>query len=191
MKEANCENRLVALILKIEYSKKIEKPKSRSLMKKFSMFFLFISFAALAGDKIILNVELSPAGSFQAISENMKGELVKKEGVLLSEKISIEIESLKTGIDLRDEHLWKHMNSKKYQKAILTNLKGRDGVAQAHLEVAGKKRPVQIQYHEEGSSIIGKFKVLAHDFNLPEAEYLGIGVSDEVIGEVKMAYKKL
>lgn len=160
-------------------------------MKKLSVMFLFASLSAVAGDKITLNVELSPAGSFQATSETMKGELVKKNGVLLSDKISIDVESLKTGIDLRDEHLWKHMNSKKHQQAVLTELKGKDGLAMAQLEVAGKKRPVQIQYHEEGSTIVGKFKVLAHDFNLPKAEYLGIGVNDEVIGEVTMAYKKL
>lgn len=161
-------------------------------MKWTSLLFLLsvFSWQAYAENKLVLNVQLNPAGSFQALSENIEGDLIKKQGVLSAEKLVVKIETLKTGIDLRDEHLWKHMSAAKYKKAFLTQLIGKDGVAKAILEVAGVKRPVQIKFQDDGKKINGTFKVSAHDFKLPEAEYMGIGVDDEVVAEVSMVYKQ-
>ena len=49
---------------------------------KFLFLFVFASFSVLAESKLVVNVELNPAGSFQATSENLRGELIKKNGVL-------------------------------------------------------------------------------------------------------------
>lgn len=155
---------------------------------------LFLSLAAtsvMAESKLVINVQLSPAGSFQAVSETLEGELIKKKDIFSASKIIVTVESLKTGIDLRDEHLWKHMNYAKFGNAILTDLKGQGGKASAQLEVAGVKKLVQITYKEKGDHIVGEFKLHAHDFKLPPAEYLGIGVDDEVVAEVTMPYKKI
>jgi len=158
---------------------------------KFLFLFVLASFSALADSKLVVNVQLNPAGSFQATSEKLKGELVKKNGVITAETITVSIDSLKTGIDLRDEHFWKHMNYSKYSKAVISQLKGKDGKATAQLEVAGVKRPVSISYKEKGNNIVGQFTVRAQDFKLPEAEYLGIGVEDEVLSEVTMPFKSI
>jgi polyisoprenoid-binding protein YceI len=161
-------------------------------MKKIILsLFVLTSFSALAESKLLLNVNLTPAGSFQAISENIKGDLVKKKGVLTASEIKIPIKSFKTGIDLRDEHLWKHLNYNQFNSANLTNLKGENGKASASLEVAGVKLPVSIDYKEKGGTMIGTFKVKAHDFKLPDADYMGIGVEDEVLGEVTMPFKQI
>jgi hypothetical protein len=167
-----------------------EKKQQRKIMKILFLF-LLVSFSVFAESKLTLNVQLNPAGSFQATSEKLKGDLVKKNGVFSAEKIVVKVETLKTGMDLRDEHFWKHMNYTKYAEAILSNLVGQNGKATAQLEVAGVKKSVQISYKEDGSTIVGQFKVLAHDFKLPQAEYLGIGVEDEVEGEVKMTFKSI
>ena len=158
---------------------------------KFLFLFVLASFSVLAESKLIVNVELNPAGSFQATSENLRGELIKKNGVFTAKNISVNIESLKTGIDLRDEHFWKHMNSLKYNQAVISDLKGENGKATAQLEVAGVKKMIQISYQEEGNNIVGKFTVSAHDFKLPQAEYLGIGVEDKVVSEVTMPFKQI
>ena len=158
---------------------------------KFLFLFVFASFSVLAESKLVVNVELNPAGSFQATSENLRGELIKKNGVFTAKNISVNVESLKTGIDLRDEHFWKHMNSSKYNQAVISDLKGENGKATAQLEVAGVKRMIQISYQEEGNNIVGKFTVNAHDFKLPQAEYLVIGVEDKVVSEVTMPFKQI
>ena len=147
------------------------------------------SLSSFAEDKITLFVGLTPAGSFQPVSKKIKGNLIKEKGAFTADKISVNIESFKTGIDLRDEHFWKHLNYAKYPKATFSDLKATGGKGTANLEVNGVKKPITVSYVEIGSEIIAKFKVKASDFALPKAEYLGVGVDNDVACEVTMAFK--
>ena len=150
---------------------------------------LLSSIPSFAEEKITLFVTLSPAGSFQAVSKIAKGNVIKENGVFTADKISVSIESFKTGIDLRDEHFWKHMQSSTNPKATLSNLKASGGKGTAQLEVNGKKNPVTIVYVEKGSEILAKLIVKASDFSLPKAEYLGVGVDNLVAIEVALQFK--
>jgi hypothetical protein len=152
---------------------------------------LVSSLSALAGGRVTLHVELSPAGSFEASSEKLEGQLIKKKDHFFAEKISVNIQSLKTGIDLRDEHFWKHLNSSKFSNAVITKFEGQEGEAVAFLEVAGVKKSIKVTYKDSGDEIIGKFKVSNSHFNLPVVEYMGIGVEDEVECEVRMTYNQI
>lgn len=158
---------------------------------KFIMVLALIlaSLSCFAEEKITLFVGLRPAGSFQAVSKKPKGNLIKEGGAFTADKISVSIESFKTGIDLRDEHFWKHLQASKHPKATLSNLKGQGGKATATLEVNGVKKPVSITYSEVGTEVQAKFKVKASDFALPKAEYLGVGVDNEVPVEVTLPFK--
>lgn len=149
-------------------------------MRYISFLALIISFSAFAKKEIKLYVSLTPAGSFEATSEKLKGNVIKKDGVISADKMWVSIESMKTGIDLRDEHFWKHLNSSKHTKAVLTNVKGQNGKAQGTLEVNGVKKPVAIAYSEKDGHVVASFNVKASAFNLKKAEYLGVGVSDDV-----------
>ena len=150
---------------------------------------LILSFNSLAEDKITMFVSLTPAGSFQAVSKKPKGNLIKENGGFSADKISVSIESFKTGIELRDEHLWKHMQSSQFPKATLSELKASGGKGTANLEVNGIKKAVSISFQEKGQEVEAKLKVKASDFKLPKAEYLGVGVDDVVAIEVTLAYK--
>jgi hypothetical protein len=159
-------------------------------MKFIMMVILLLSsIPSFAEEKITLFVTLSPAGSFQAVSKKAKGNVIKENGIFTADKISVSIESFKTGIDLRDEHLWKHMQSSTNPKATLSNLKASGGKGTAQLEVNGKKNPVTIVYVEKGSEILAKLIVKASDFSLPKAEYLGVGVDNLVAIEVALQFK--
>ncbi len=136
-----------------------------------------------------MNVTLTPAGSFQAVSNKAKGNVIKTGDSFTADKISVSIESFKTGIDLRDEHTWKHLNSTKHPKAILSDVKGQGGKATGQLEVNGVKKPVNISYSVAGADINAKFSVKASDFGLPPKEYLGVGVGDTVTVEAVLPYK--
>lgn len=140
-------------------------------------------------NKVTLNVALSPAGSFQAVSSKAKGNITKQGDSFIADKISVSIESFRTGIDLRDEHTWKHMNSSKHPRATLTDVKGQGGKAQGILEVNGVKKPVMITYKIEGSDVHSKFAVKASEFGLSKAEYLGVGVNDLIEVEAILPYK--
>lgn len=149
------------------------------------------SLSSFGEDKVTLLVTLTPAGSFSAVSQKPKGNLVKSKGVFTSEKITISIESFKTGIDLRDEHFWKHLQSNKYPKATLHNLTATQGRGKATLEVNGIKKPIVIAYEEKETEILAKFKVNASDFSLPKVEYLGVGVDNTVSIEANMSFKSI
>lgn len=150
---------------------------------------LISTFSVFAKSKISIFVSLSPAGSFSAISEKAKGNLFKQGDSFTADKISATIESFKTGIDLRDEHFWKHLNSTKHDKAVLTNLKASDGKATADLEVNGVKKPVAMTYKVAGEEIVAMFAVKASQFGLAKAEYLGVGVEDNVKVEVTLPFR--
>ncbi|WPU66099.1 YceI family protein [Peredibacter starrii] len=159
-------------------------------MKLFvALSFALISSFALAESKVTLFVTLSPAGSFQAVSKKVKGNLVKQGDNFTADKITVSIESFNTGIDLRDEHTWKHMNSSKHPKATLTDLKAQGGKATAMLEVNGEKRPVNITYTTKNDEVVAKFSVKASDFKMAKAEYLGVGVEDTINVETILPYK--
>jgi polyisoprenoid-binding protein YceI len=152
------------------------------------LFLALLSFAALA-NKLVLNVSLSPAGSFQAVSTKAKGHILKRGETFTSDKITVSIESFKTGIDLRDEHTWKHLNYSKHPKAELSDVRGQEGKASASLEVNGVKKPVQITYSVVGENIEAKFAVKASEFGLAKAEYLGVGVNDVINVEAILPFK--
>jgi polyisoprenoid-binding protein YceI len=153
-----------------------------------TLFFTFLSLTAFA-NKLVLNVSLSPAGSFQAVSTKAKGNILKQGDNFTADKISVSIESFKTGIDLRDEHTWKHLNSSKHPKATLSDVKGSGGKATASLEVNGVKKPVNITYLTENQNIQAKFAVKASDFGLAKVEYLGVGVNDIINVEATLPFK--
>lgn len=159
------------------------------MKKTFILSLFLLSSLAMAENKIVLNVGLNPAGSFQATSLKPKGDLKKTGDAFSADKITVSIESFKTGIDLRDEHFWKHLKSSTHPKATLSNLKAQGGKATADLEVNGVKKPVTITYKVVGQEVLADFTAKASDFALPKAEYLGVGVSDDVKVNVTLEYK--
>ncbi len=146
------------------------------------------SLSVLAESKITLSISLRPAGSFQAVSQKLKGNVIKTGESVSADKLTVSIESLKTGIDLRDEHTWKHMNSAKHPKATLSEVKGSNGKATGTLEVNGVKKPVGIAYKIAGSNVLAKFTVKASEFGLKKVEYLGVGVNDLITVEAILPY---
>lgn len=159
------------------------------MKKLFLLSSLLLSLNAFAENQVTLNVKLTPTGSFQAVSKKVKGKLEKTADGFKADTITVSIESFKTGIDLRDEHFWKHLNSAKTPKATLKNLLAKDGKATADLEVNGVTKPVNITYKTEGSNVKANFKTDAALFSLPKASYLGVGVDNNVEVEVVMEYK--
>ena len=149
---------------------------------------LLAASASWADGSITVYVKLSPAGSFKAKSDKLKGTVIRDGANFTSEKLSVTIDTLKTGINLRDEHFWKYLKHPSIQKITLTDLKASGGRGTGILEVNGVKKPVEIFYKEEGSRVQANIKTSAKLFNLPFEKYLGITVLDEVNIETQMEY---
>jgi len=92
-------------------------------MKVFIVALSLISCSLLwAKSSVDIHVSLTPAGSFTGVSDKIKGKISKTENGFTSKRIELNIRSIRTGIDLRDEHLWEHLNYKTHSKATLTEL---------------------------------------------------------------------
>lgn len=157
-----------------------------------AVFFLCLclfSLTAFAENKITFFAKLSPAGSFEGVSQKAKGNIIKDGDTVTSDKITVNVESFKTENEQRDEHLWKHLNSTKNPKIILSDVKGSGGKATGTIEINGVKQPVNITYKIVGQEVEANFSVNYQKFGMPKAQFLLVSVEDEIKVEVKHQYK--
>jgi len=162
-------------------------------MKYVSMFistFLFISLVQAADPKVTAFVTLWPAGSFQVTSSKLKGDVVKKNGQFSADKISVTVESLKSGIDLRDEHMWKHLNPTQNNPRItLSEIKSVSAnKGKGTLEINGVKAPINFDYVTKGDVVEAEFEIKTSQFKLAKAEYKGVGVKEDIKVKVTMPF---
>ncbi len=150
-----------------------------------SLIIIFSPLASYAEGTIQISVKLTPAGSFVAKSDRLKGDLVRNGAEITSQKLSVSIDSFKTGMSLRDEHFCKHLGCEAQPKSILSNLKGTGGKGTGILELNGVKKEIAFNYEEKDSLIVAKFELNSADFKMPHAKYLGVEVSDVVSVEVR------
>jgi len=139
---------------------------------------------------IQISVKLTPAGSFVAKSDRLKGDLTRSGSEFTSQKMSVSIDSFKTGMSLRDEHFYKHLGYESQPKALLSGLKASGGKGTGSLELNGVKKDIQFTYEEKDSMMVANFEVNAADFKMPHAKYLGVEVNDVVSVEVRVPAPK-
>src|SRR5436190_15124019 len=114
----------------------------------FSAWILIFPAIACAEGKIVLQVKLKPSGFLRAVSEGLKGDLIKKGDTVVSKKLTVAVDSFDTGIPLRSENFKKYLDSEKHPDVIVSDLNGSAGKAKADLEINGIKKPVEIDYEE-------------------------------------------
>lgn len=137
--------------------------------------------SSLMAHEVTVKVSLSPAGSFEAKSAKVKGEVKKEGNKFTAENLWVKIEELKTGIALRDEHFHKHLNFEKFPKISLTQVSASEGKGSGILSLNDVKKPVSFTYKNVSpTKIEATFKVKASELKLKEAKYMEIGVDDEV-----------
>ncbi len=164
----------------------------QKLLSTVLIVFAFIEFNDCFADapkpQVELFVELNPVGSFVAKSDAVtsKGETRDKAGVIRAERVELKLDTLKTGIALRDEHMIKkYFEAEKYPSAVLTNLVAENGKFKANLNIRNKDKAIEGTYTLDGASGTAEFSVALSDFNIPAAKYMGVGVEDTVKVKVK------
>jgi hypothetical protein len=153
-------------------------------------FLIATPFTALAEGTIQIAVKLTPAGSFVAKSDRLKGDLARNGGDITSAKLSVALDSFKTGMSLRDEHFCKHLGCEAQPKAVLTGMKASGGKGSGSLELNGVKKDISFQYEEKDSNFVAKFDLNSTDFKMIKAKYLGIEVAETVSVEVRVPAPK-
>lgn len=149
--------------------------------KSYVFILLLLSGLAFAESKgVTIDVGLSPAGSFQITSSKVKGDMSKAGGKISGKNISVSVRSMKTGIELRDEHMQKRLEPKKHKKIIIEQAIGAKGNGVAIINVKGIKKKIKFAYKEMGSLVKATFKLSLKDFKIKDLRYMGVGVEDEV-----------
>jgi hypothetical protein len=132
-------------------------------------------------------VSLSPAGDFVATMKSTGSAQVVGSKVS-AKNIIIDLKSMTTGLDLRDDHAKnKYMEVSKYPEAILIEATGENGKGQGKLKFHGKEGHVTGTYKiEGGKTLTAEFNIKLSEFGITEISYKGIGVDDSVKIEVQV-----
>lgn len=155
----------------------------------FVLSVLFACAASAEGPGVTIDVKLSPAGSFKAQTNKVTGTAKKVADGVVAQNIEVDIESIKTGVGLRDKHLKQRLMSDKYPKAKLLKAQGKGGKGAAMIEVKGMKKKVSGTYSIEGQMLKAQFKMLLSDLDIKDVRYMGIGAKDEVTVTVNVPIK--
>ncbi len=150
------------------------------------LFVGFICWPHAWAKKIKLTMTFTPSGSFEAISEKLKGNLVKKDGILQSERLWVNAHTFRTEVKLRDVHLTRYLNN---SRISMFDIKAQNGKGEGTLEINGVRQPILMNYTDKNNHVEVTFDIDAAEFNLPKVDFLGIGVSNLVKVWVSAPYR--
>ena len=120
-------------------------------MKIFKVLTVVFFFAVSAfASEVKVHIPLSPAGSFDAKAKIHNGVAMKKGKKFLAKNMFVVGKELKTGIDLRDEHLWERLHTKKFPKIKVLKAEGEKGRGIASVSIRGVKKKVPFTYKFKG-----------------------------------------
>lgn len=147
-------------------------------------------FTALAwAGSATVDVQLTPAGSFKGKTTDIKGFVTKKGPEVFAQNIVVNLQSLKTGIELRDKHTLKHLETDKFPQAVLLSAKGKDGKGTGKIRIRGVEKEISGTYKLNGNELEAEFKLNLADFKITNIKYMGAGVDDEVTLRVQVPVK--
>lgn len=147
------------------------------------IYLILISTNLLFADEIKIEVTLNPAGSFVASSKQLKAGKFNRHqqnGFLLS-GATLALESLGTGIELRDAHMKEnYFEVQKYPQAELYETVGKGGHFKGKLRLHGVTKEIRGDYELTSQILKAQFFCRLSDFKIKKANYRGIGVEDQV-----------
>lgn len=156
------------------------------VLQRLSLSAVLVSSVAGASGSAVVDVSLSPAGSFKAKTNDVKGTAVLKNGEVSAQHIVVNLNSLKTSVELRDKHTKEHLQTDKYPEAVLVSAKGKDGKGVAKIRIKGIEKNVTGTYKIVGKEMEAQFKVHLPDYKISGIKYVGVGVEDDVTIHVRV-----
>ncbi|WII73699.1 YceI family protein [Bdellovibrio sp. 22V] len=147
-----------------------------------------VSYAAMA-QSVTVDVVLNPMGDFKAKTSDVKGSAVVKGDEVSAENIVVNLKGLKTGVELRDKHTQKHLDTTKFPEAVLVSATGKGGKGKGKIKIRGVEKDVEGTYKVEGKVLKADFKLNISDFGISDINYMGVGVEDEVTLHVAVPVK--
>jgi polyisoprenoid-binding protein YceI len=142
---------------------------------------------------------LTVGGSFEAKTKNLSGDIaVGKDSQSVQGALTVDLQTLETGIGLRDKHLKANylevdkgpgFKEARLQDIRVERLDGKTpfrGVLTLHGQTREVAGTAQIKPSRDGYRLEATFPVKVSEFQIPEPTYLGVGVTDEVTVRVNL-----
>ncbi len=145
-----------------------------------NLLVLLFAVQAFAESEAVVDVVLTPAGSFKAKTGQVTGFAEKNGDAVSAKNILVDLKSLKTGISVRDEHTLKYLEAEKFPQAVLVSATGKNGQGEGLLKIKNIEKKVSGKYEIKGSELIAEFPVKLSEFEIKGIRYMGVGVKDEV-----------
>ncbi|KYG67781.1 YceI family protein [Bdellovibrio bacteriovorus] len=159
-------------------------------MKFLATLFLTTSLSCAAfAQSVTVDVILNPMGDFKAKTGSVKGQATVKGDEVSAENIIVDLRTLKTGVELRDKHTQKHLDTKAFPEAVLVSATGKGGKGKGKIKIKGVEKDVEGTYKVEGKTLKANFKLTLSDFGISDINYMGVGVEDEVTLHVAVPVK--
>lgn len=139
--------------------------------------------------EVVVDVTLNPMGDFKAKTAAVKGEAIKKGDEFTASNIVVNLKSLKTGIEGRDKHTQKYLETEKFPEAVLLSASGKGGKGKGRIKIRGIEKDIVGTYKVEGKQLKAKFDLKLADFGIKDINYMGVGVEDTVVLNVSVPVK--
>lgn len=150
---------------------------------------LTLGVSSAFAQSVVVDVTLNPMGDFKAKTTQVKGEAIVKGDEVSAQNIVVNLTSLKTGVELRDKHTQKHLETSKFPEAVLVSATGKGGKGTGKLKIRGIEKEVAGTYKVEGKLLKADFTVKISDFGIKDINYMGVGVEDTVTLHVAVPVK--
>jgi polyisoprenoid-binding protein YceI len=151
-----------------------------------------------------VTVPLKPGGAFEAKTTALAGAVALGAGqpLPLTGEISVELATIDTGINLRNQHLREKYleigKSPGFDRAVLSGLRLDDADGESFqgrttftgdLRLHGVKKAVsgtaEIRREGQGFRVEANFPLTLTDFGVEPPEYMGVGVASRVLVKVQ------
>lgn len=140
-------------------------------------------------EKIEVAFSLTPAGDFKAKTDDLKGDILVKDGKYSAQNLIVDLKSLKTGISLRDKHIQDKLETSKFSEAKLISASGENGKGSGKILIRGIEKEISGTYEIKDKNMVAKFELKLSDYGITGIKYLGVGVKDTIIVTVNAPIK--
>ncbi len=154
-----------------------------------SIIFVTVLTSTAYAQEAVVDVTLNPMGDFKAKTRDVQGSAVVKGDEIFAQNIVVNLKTLKTGVELRDTHTQKHLDSTKFPTAVLVSAQGKGGKGVGKIRIRGVEKEISGSYKISGKTLIAEFDLNIADFGIKDINYMGVGVEDEVKLHVSIPIK--
>lgn len=141
---------------------------------------LLILFTTLTFAGVKVDVQLSPAGSFEIDTGSISGKIEKTSSGYRAKKLSVSVRNFTTSMELRDKHTKEKLQVSEYPKITVFDVVAASGKGSAMIKIMNIKKPISFTYKESDNKITANFELKLSDFNIKGINYMSVGVKDTV-----------